>query len=84
MDSNTKLFFHVIIQAIEDLSYVGRDKELLYYRKQSLAWFKSNSADYKEVCLYAGVNPGSLRSKVLNMNAGNLKGLVHEYRSIID
>ena len=65
MTPEQNLWKSVVVQAIMDalpLSGFSRDQ---YYQQKAWSWFYRNSADYKEVCWNAGIDPQKLRQTLL-------------------
>lgn len=80
MEPEQRLFLNVIIQLIEDYA---SDTTPALIRLQALAWFKSNSMDFKEVCDNAGIDSTWLRAKVLSSKPSDLQRLLNEFRKFI-
>lgn len=78
-----RLWIAVVIQAIEDLTILSTKQEDVLARNQAFNWFRSNSADFKETCLNADIEPEWLRSKIRNASPKQLRYLINEYRGLI-
>ncbi len=53
----------VITQALSDCASNSNKKELRYEKAKALAWIHSDSADFLEVCEYAGFEPDYIKKK---------------------
>jgi hypothetical protein len=52
-----RLYFRVVLRAIQDCCITGKKLEYTKARDQARAWFLNNSEDYQEVCSYAAIDP---------------------------
>lgn len=78
MEPEQKLYVHIIIQALEDLTSTNPIEKI-----QAKAWFINNSEDYKDICDGALYNSTMLRKKVLTAKPEQLRELVNEYTKTV-
>lgn len=56
MINHKRLWEAVLLTAINDALYSGKNKERIKYREKALEWFSSDNKDFKLVCELAELN----------------------------
>lgn len=59
----TALWVAVITQALQDVLSNCKKSESIYQKHEAINWLTSNSKDFNDVCLCAGLNPDYVRRK---------------------
>lgn len=59
----TALWVAVITQAMMDALSRCKKSESIYHKHEAISWLTSNSKDFNDVCLCAGLNPDYVRRK---------------------
>ena len=62
-NSETRLWYAVLAQAITDASYLGIRKGYVDCKKKAIEWLQSNSTDFKMVCTYADLESDYVKRK---------------------
>tara|TARA_B100001094_G_scaffold125551_1_gene121643 strand:+ start:309 stop:578 length:270 start_codon:yes stop_codon:yes gene_type:complete len=83
MTSEEKFLTAILTQAVEDASYEGTSKKYLKHKVAATNWIVSNDPEYQNYCKMLGIDPASIRNKILkNVNmklskpqTNKLKGL---------
>ena len=64
-----KLITAVIMQAVEDAGYQGRNKKYLKHKKSAIDWIVGNDPQFVDYCKMLGLSPTGIRSKIIkNVN----------------
>ena len=64
-----KLITAVIMQAVEDAGYQGRNKKYLKHKKSAIDWIVGNDPQFVDYCKMLGSNPDGIRDGIIkNVN----------------
>jgi len=64
-----KLITAVIMQAVEDAGYQGRNKKYLKHKKSAIDWIVGNDPQFVDYCKMLGLCPAGIRSRIIkNVN----------------
>ena len=83
MIGEEKFITAILTQAVEDASYTGKSKKYLKHKVAATNWIVCNDPEYQNYCKMLGIDPASIRNKILkNVNmklskpqTNKLKGL---------
>jgi hypothetical protein len=67
LDLYRSLWRAIIFQAVMDATTTSKQKRNRIHKIRALKWLSENSSDFKEVCQFAGLNPGYIRQSVLSL-----------------
>ena len=64
-----KLITTVIMQAVEDAGYQGRNKKYLKHKKSAIDWIVGNDPQFVDYCKMLGMSPDGIRNRIIkNVN----------------
>ena len=65
MTSEEKFLTAILTQAVEDASYEGNSKKYLKHKVAATNWIVSNDPEYQNYCRMIGLDPNTIRNKLL-------------------
>ena len=69
MTGEEKFITAILTQAVEDASYEGTSKKYLKHKVSAAKWIVDNDPEYQNYCKMLGIDPASIRNKILkNVN----------------
>jgi len=69
MQGEEKFITAILTQAVEDASYEGTSKKYLKHKVAATKWIVDNDPEYQNYCKMLGIDPASIRNKILkNVN----------------
>jgi len=55
----------ILTQAVEDAKYIGTSKKYLKHKVSAIDWIVSYDPEYQEYCKMLGLDPSTIRNKIL-------------------
>ena len=69
MTGDEKFITAILTQAVEDASYEGTRKRYIKHKVKAIDWIVSYDPQYQEYCKMIGLDPSTIRNKILkNVN----------------
>lgn len=66
-EGEQQLWADVMLLAVKDAVNPGKTVNRRRERDQAREWLLGNSADFQQVCEFAGINPEAMREKLLEL-----------------
>jgi len=69
MNGDENFITQILTQAVEDASYEGTSKKYLKHKVTAIDWIVKYDPQYQEYCKMIGLDPSTIRNKILkNVN----------------
>ena len=69
MNGDEKFITAILTQAVEDAQYTGTRKRYIKHKVKAIDWIVSYDPQYQEYCKMIGLDPSTIRNKILkNVN----------------
>jgi len=69
MTGDEKFITAILTQAVEDASYEGTRKRYIKHKVKAIDWIVKYDPQYQEYCKMIGLDPSTIRNKILkNVN----------------
>ena len=69
MTGEENFITQILTQAVEDASYEGTSKKYLKHKVTAIDWIVNYDPQYQEYCKMLGLDPSTIRNKILkNVN----------------
>ena len=69
MNGDEKFITAILTQAVEDAQYTGTRKRYIKHKVKAIDWIVNYDPQYQEYCKMIGLDPSTIRNKILkNVN----------------